>query len=163
MKKKIIMSTLALTMVIGATAHTAFADTATLDAPNQRLGLGRITSMRGYDYVTNILKDKAGLSDEDITNALNSGEALCGIAAENGITQDELKASVFENKAKAIDDAVSKGVITKEEGENLKTSLNTNMENCSGNFGQKQGLGRQAGGRMMGNRQGRGYFYAQNK
>jgi len=163
MKKRNIITALALTMAIGmgATAYAASADTTASGATAQRLGLGRITSMRGHDYIANILKSKLGLSDTDITNSINSGKTLYDLATEKGMTQDELKAYLLEERSKAIDDAVSKGTITKEEGENLKANLNTNIQNCTGNFGQ--GLGRGQGREMMGNAQGRGCFVTANK
>lgn len=157
MKKRKIITALALTMAIGmgVTVYAASSDSTT--APMQRLGLGRITSMRGYDYISNILKNKLGLSEEDITKATSSGETLYDLAVEKGMTNDELKASLIEEKTEAIEAAVNKGTITKEEGETLKTNLKLNMENCTGNFGQRQGLGqgRGQGCGMMGNGQGR--------
>jgi hypothetical protein len=155
MKMKNIISALALTMAIGTGATVyASADSTEVEAQGQRLGLGRITSMRGYDYISNILKGELGLSDTDITNAVNSGKTPYDLAEEKGMTQDELKDSLLEEKSKSIDDAVAKGTITKEEGENLKANLNTNMQNCTGNFGQRQGQGRG----MMGNGQGGACF-----
>jgi hypothetical protein len=168
MKKRTIISALALTMAIGigATAYAASADSKAPGTPGQRLGLGRITSIKGYEYITSILKDKLDLSDADITNALNSGKTPYDLAAEKGMTQDELKKSLLEERTKAIDAAVTDGTITKEAGEDLKAKLNTNMENCTGNFGQKQGYGQGQGrgqGRgMMGNGQGRGCLAAPN-
>ncbi|MBM7869134.1 ribosomal protein S20 [Clostridium pascui] len=160
MKKRNVIAALVLTMSIGvgATAYAASNDTTVTSA--QRLGLGRITSMRGYDYVSNILKNKLGLTDSDITNAKNSGKTLYDLAAEKGMTEDELKSLLLEEKTKLIDSAVEKGTITKEEGETLKANLNANIQSCTGNFGEKQGVGQGKGrgqGRgMMGNGQGRG-------
>ncbi|MCM0650689.1 YckD family protein [Clostridium swellfunianum] len=162
MKKRSIVSALALTLAIGmgATAYAASADSTAASIPGQRLGLGRITAMRGYDYITNILKNKLGLSDEDITRAMNSGKTPYDIAAEKGLSQEQLKSALLEERTKAIDAAVSKGTITKEDAETLKKNLNENIENCTGNFGQRQGRGQGRG--MMGNGQGRGYYAAPN-
>lgn len=160
MKKRNVIAALVLTMSIGvgATAYAASNDTTVI--PGQRLGLGRITSMRGYDYMSNILKNKLGLTDTDITNAKESEKTLYDLAAEKGMTQEELKNLLLEEKTKSIDDAVKKGTITKEEGETLKANLNANIQSCTGNFGEKQGVGQGKGrgqGRgMMGNGQGRG-------
>jgi hypothetical protein len=163
MKKRTIISALALTMAIGmgATAYAASSDNTKASMPGQRLGLGRITSMRGYDYITNILKNKLGLSDVDITNAANSGKTPYDLATEKGMTEEQVKASLLEERAKAIDAAVAKGTITKEEGETLKANLKINIENCTGNFGQRQGLGQGRG--MMRNGQGRGCSFTSNK
>lgn len=158
MKKRRIITALTLTMVIGMGA-TAYAASDNTVNSTLRLGLGRITSMRGYDYISNVLKSKFGLSDSDISNSVNSGKTLYDIAIEKGMTEDQLKASLLEERTKAIDAAVSKGTISKEEGETLKANLNTNMANCTGNFGQRQGYGmgqgRGQGRGMMRNGQGR--------
>lgn len=149
MKKRNIISALALTLAIGmgATAYAASSDNNTsTTATRQRLGLGRITSMRGYDYITNILKNKLGLTDTDITKARNDGKTPYELATEKGMTQDQLKSALVEERTKAIDAAVANGTIAKEEGDSLKASLNTDMENCTGNFGQGQGQGKGMGG-----------------
>lgn len=159
MKKRKMITALTLTMVIGMGATAYAASTNTTSAPIQRLGLGRITSMRGCDYISNILKNKLGLSDADISNGVSSGKTLYDLAAEKGMTDEELKAALLEERTKAIDTAVSQGKITKEEGEALKENLNNNIANCTGNFGQRRGYGQGQGTRigcgMMRNGQGR--------
>jgi ribosomal protein S20 len=162
MKKRSIVTALALTLAIGmgATAYAASSES-TAPAQGQRLGLGRITAMRGYDYITDILKNKLGLSDADVKSALDSGKTPYEIASEKGLNQDELKKALLEERGKSIDDAVSKGTITKEQAEDLKQKLEANIESCQGNFGQRRGLGQGMQGRgqgrgMMGNGQGRG-------
>jgi len=165
MKKRNIIAALALSMAVGmgATAYAASTDNTTAGITGQRLGLGRITFMRGYDYITNVLKNKLGLSDTDITNAINSGKRPYDLAAEKGMSDEQLKAYLIEERSKAIDDAVAKDTITKEEGENLKAKLNTNIQNCTGNFGQRQGLGRGQGRGMTGNGQGSGCLVTPSK
>jgi hypothetical protein len=168
MKKRNIITALALTLAIGmgATAYAASGDSTSTTAPRKGLGLGRITSMRGYDYITNILKNKLGLTDADITKGINEGKTPYKLAEEKGMTQEQLKSALLEERTKAIDAAEANGSITKEEGASLKASLNTNIESCTGNFGQGQGMGQgrcgssQGQGRgqgrgMMGNGQGR--------
>ena len=156
--KKNVITALVVTMAlgVGATAYAASTDSAATNALGQRLGLGRITSMRGYDYMTNMLKSKLGLSDKDISEATSSGKTPYELAIEKGMTQESFKTALLEEKSKAIDDAASKGTITKEEAENLKANLNTNIQNCTGSFVQGQGQGRGFGRGMMGNGQGRG-------
>jgi len=162
MKKRSIISALVLTLTIGM-GTTAFATTtenANLETVTQRLGLGRITSMRGFDYITNILKDKLGMSETDITNGITSGKTGFDLASEKGMSEEDFKASLTEEKTKAIDTAVTEGAITKEEGENIKANLKTNMENCTGNYGEnkRQGNseGKRQGGGMRGNGQQKG-------
>jgi polyhydroxyalkanoate synthesis regulator phasin len=170
MKKRKVIVALAITLAVGMGA-TAYAQSSG-EAPVrvQRLGLGRITAVRGYDYITNILKEKLNLSDAEISTALNSGKTLYDIAAEKGMAQEEVKTVLLEERSNAINEAVKKGTISKEEGENLKKNLSSNLENCQGSFAQRRGLGQVKGmGRgqragqergMMGTGQGRGYTAA---
>lgn len=157
MKKSRFISAIALAAVIGigVTAYAASTDPSRSIMPGQRLGLGRITSMRGYDYISSILKDKLGLSDSDITSALNSGKTLHDLALEKGMTQEQLTAYMLEERSKGIDAAVEKGTITKAEGEQLKAALKQNMDSCIGNYGQGRGQGQGQGCGMSGRGQGR--------
>jgi ribosomal protein S20 len=162
MKKRSIITALALTLAIGmgATAYAATSDS-TAPVQGQRLGLGRITAMRGYDYITNVLKSKLSLTDEEVKKAVDSGKTPYEIAAEKGLNQDDLKKALLEERGKAIDAAVAKGTISKEQAEALKQNLDANIESCQGNFGQRKGLGQGMQGRgqgrgMMGSGQGRG-------
>ena len=158
MKKRGIISALVLTLAIGmgTTAFAATTENANLETVTQRLGLGRITSMRGFDYITNILKDKLGMSEREITNGLNSGKTGYDLVVEKGMSEEEFKASLTEEKTKAIDAAVAEGTITKEEGENIKANLKTNMENCTGNYGENKRQGNGEGKRQGGGMRGKG-------
>jgi hypothetical protein len=140
MKKKswIIVLALVLMLGLGITAYAAAGGNGTVP---QRLGFGRVTSMRGYDYLTSVLKGKLGLTDADINSAIASGKNLYELAEEKGMTADELKSALYEERAKAVDDAVSKGTITKEQGDIMKANMSLNMENCTGSFGQGMGRG----------------------
>ena len=139
MKAKTILGALALTLVIGASA-TVYAQNTTSDA-NHGLGLGRITSMRGYDYVSSVLKDKLGMTDKEITDGLNSGKTMYDLAKDKGMTIDEFKTALVEEKSKSIDEAVSKGTITKAQGDSLKENIKNNINSCNGNIGHMQGNG----------------------
>ena len=164
MKKRNVITALALTIAlgVGATAYAATSDSTAQSVQGQRLGLGRVTAMRGYDYTTNVLKNKLGLSEKEITEALNSGKTVYELALEKGMTEESFKAALLEERAKAIDEAVTKGTITKEEAETLKANMKTNIQSCEGNFGQRQGQGRGNGRGMMGGGQGRGCLAAPN-
>ncbi len=154
MKAKKLLVALAVTFVVGASA-TVYAETTTNSA-NHGLGLGKITSMRGHDYVSSVLKDKLGMTDKEITDALNSGKTMYDLAKEKGMTEDQFKAALLEEKNKAIDKEVSSGTITKEQGEALKENIKNNISNCTGNGDQmhRNGMGQ---GKMLGNKHnGRG-------
>lgn len=153
MKKKSLVLTLAITLVVGLGA-TAYAATAPTNANGQGagVGLGRLTGFRGFDIISNILKGK-GVTDEEITNGINSGKTIGTLAEEKGISSEELKKSILAEKTKVIDDAVTKGTLTKEQGDIAKTRITENIGNCttpgqmSGRMGgQNRGIGMQGKG-----------------
>lgn len=157
MKAKGFLVAVALTLVVGAGA-TVYAETTT-NSTNQGLGLGRITSMRGYDYVSSVLKNKLGITDKEINDGLNSGKTMYELAKDKGMTIDEFRTALIEEKSKSIDEAVSKATITKEQGDSLKEKIKNNISNCNGNIGQMQGNGMRGKGKMLGNKQnGRGNY-----
>lgn len=149
MKKKNLILTLAITLVVGlgATAYAVTTDTNTGYYQGTGTGLGRITGFRGLDVITNILKGK-GVTDTEITDAVNSGKTLYSLAEEKGITNDQLKSSMLEERIKIIDDAVANGTLTKEQGELSKERITENIANCT-TIGQMNG-------RMGGQNRGRG-------
>lgn len=156
MKKKNLILTLAITLVVGLGA-TVYAATPPDNNYCQGVGtgLGRITGFRGFDIITNMLKEK-GITEAEITDALNSGKTIYSLAAEKGITADQLKNSLLEEKIKIIDDAVSKGTLTKEQGDISKARITENISNCT-TPGQMNGrMGGQNKGRGM---QGSGCLY----
>lgn len=149
MKKKNLIVTLSITLLLGlgATAYAATAPTNSF-CQGTGTGLGRLGGFRGFDIISNVLKGK-GITDTEITNALNSGKTLNSLAEEKGITNDELKKSLLDEKTKIIYDAVAKGTITKEQGEASKARITQNINNCTtpgqmtGKMnGQKRGQGR---------------------
>lgn len=145
MKVKSIIAALAITLVIGAGA-TVYAETKT-GYIHQGLGLGRISSMRGYDYSSSVLKDKLGMTDKEITDGLNNGKTMYDLAKDKGMTADEYKAALIEAKTEAIDKAVSNGTITKEQGDSLKENIKNNIGNCISNPGSMRGNGARGNGR----------------
>lgn len=137
MKKKGLITSLALTLTIGlgvtayaATASTTNSNSATPSSTNQqRLGLGRLTNMRGYDMMFAALK-KLGIKDEEISKGAAAGQTPYEIAASKGLSADKLKEATLEEKLTSIDAAVQNGNITKEEADSLKDRIKTNAENC---------------------------------
>ena len=140
MKKRNLIIGIVLALTIGISA-TAYAAAGSSQNASQRLGLGKIISMRGLDTMISVLKNKLGLTDADINSARNLGKTLYELAEEKGLTADQLKSALYEERAKAIDNAVSKGTITKEQGDTLKANLKSNIDNCAGTFGQGHGQG----------------------
>ena len=151
-KKLIIALTMTLTMGLGITAYAS--TTESTIGTHQRAGLGIITGVRGYDYVESVLKDNLGMTDAEITAGLNSGKTMYTLAEEKGMTVDQFKAALLDERNKAVDKAVADGTITNEEGVKLKETLKNNLDTCTGVPGQR--LGQNGGGR--GNGQGTGHM-----
>jgi len=167
MKNKKIAIALTLTLALSATGVVFAAETSTTTpttAVHQFLGMARATGLRGYDYVTSVLKTKLGFTDTQITAGLDSGKTVYELAKEKGMSQEAFQAALLAEKSKAVDASVTKGTITKEEGATLKEDIKTNQSSCTGNFGEgsmnSNGTGnsnsRGNGGGMMGS--GRGFY-----
>ncbi|MGE5627433.1 MAG: hypothetical protein ACM3X7_04855 [Solirubrobacterales bacterium] len=148
MKSKKIILTLAMTLIIGL-GTTAFvsANSATPNNFNNRTctgtgtdtGYGCIANLNGHDILIKLLESK-GLSDSQITNELNSGKTIYDILKEKGVTDEEIKTYMLNERIKSIDWAVSKGSITKEQGEEMKANIKENSSFCtpgSGNGGMR--------------------------
>lgn len=152
-KKLIIALTMTLVMGLGVTAYASTTQATT--ATHQRTGMMRVTGMRGYDYVESVLKDNLGMTDEEITAGLNSGKTMYALAEEKGMTEDQFKTALLEERNKAVDKAVADGTITNEEGASLKETLKNNLDSCTGIPDQRvnrsrsgSGNGHMSGGRV---------------
>ena len=146
-KKLIIALTMTITMGLGV---TAYASTESTNATHPKAGLGMVTGMRGYDYVESVLKNKLGMTDEEITAGLNSGKTMYTLAEEKGMTEDQFKTALLAEKTKAVDKAVSDGNITNEEGDSLKETLKNNVDSCIAIPGQKAHRSEKGHGHMSG-------------
>ena len=139
MKSKKIAIALTFTLILGVGGTVFAAETTTTTknntATHQALGMNRIAGIRGYDSVTSVLKNKLGLTDKEITDGLSSGKTIYDLALEKGMTEEQFQAALLEERSKAIDEAVTKGTMTKEQGDTLKETLKTTQASCTGNFG----------------------------
>lgn len=159
MKIKNIILALSIASVIGV-GTTAYAATTTSPSESNLTtqtcsgaGLGRVTNLRGNDILTNLLNSK-GVSDEEISSALNSDKTLYELLNEKGVTDEEIKEYMVNEKIKAIDEAVASGKVTEEDGNELKENIKENSANCTtpgeGNKGMRGtgNKGNGTGGRM---------------
>jgi len=96
------------------------------------------------------------MTDAEITAGLSSGKTMYALAQEKGMTEDQFKAALLEERNKAVDKAVADGTITTEEGFSLKETLKNNLDTCTGVPGQR--LGRNGSGAVRGNGQGTGHM-----
>ncbi|MHC1684452.1 MAG: hypothetical protein AB6733_16070 [Clostridiaceae bacterium] len=136
MRKRNLIIGLVLTLAIGS-GITAYATTTNNTTPNNITnracgsGMGFATGQRGYESVEDVLKNKLGMTDSEIAEARNSGKTMYEIAKEKGLSEEDFKAALLEERYKTIDDAVEKGTITKEKGEEYKTQIKNNIDNCT--------------------------------
>ena len=146
--KKIILGiVIVASMALGVTAYATDTINTTSTNHNQTYmhdnhgaGLNRATGMRGYDYVKSVLINKLGMTEDEITTGLNSGKTMFDLAKEKGMTEDEFKTAVLDERNQGIDKAVAAGTITKESGDSMKETLKNNMASCSGVPGQKANM-----------------------
>jgi hypothetical protein len=157
MKKKSLIITLAITMMVGI-GITAYATTtpnsSTRNNGNMKSCIGNegqsATHLRGHDILTNLLKSK-GVTDAEIDSTLDSGKSLYTLLTEKGVTDLEIKEYMLSERIKSIDEAVTNGTITKEAGEAEKTRIKENSANCE-TPGQGQGNMKGSGNRRNSNR-----------
>jgi bacterioferritin-associated ferredoxin len=149
MKKKNLIASLVITLTLagGATAFAAAPDSPSTSNPiGTCLYYGKTTAMRGYTAVTNVLKSKFGVTDDEINKAAQSGKTLYDVAKDKGVTDEQFKSAVIEERIKAIDQAVKDGTMTKEQADFMKERINTNSKNMTPG---QCGMGMK-GGRGMG-------------
>ncbi|WP_017417098.1 hypothetical protein [Clostridium tunisiense] len=166
MKKKNLMMVLALTLALGVGA-TAYADSATTTANTnnptslcQGSGLRGITGKKGYDFMTSLLKEKFGIEETEIIEGRAAGKTMYDLVSEKGITAEEFKSTMVEEKIKSIDEAINNGSVTKEQGEAIKAKIEENSAACTtpgegqkgkgngnmvGENGQRRGAGKGMG------------------
>ncbi|MBC8059151.1 MAG: hypothetical protein H7Y18_00600 [Clostridiaceae bacterium] len=158
MKSKKIAIALTLTLLLGVGGTVLAAETTTNTknniATHQALEMKRMVGIRGYDSVISVLKNKLGLTDKEITDKLTLGKTVYDLAKEKGMTQEQFQTALLEERSKAIDEAVTKGTITKEHGDTLKETLKTNQASCTGNFCEGNTNSHGNIGGMMGNGRG---------
>lgn len=139
MKSKKLILALTMTCLIGLGVTTyASADSATTNnlinsCHHHGSELRNITGIKGSDYAKSVLKNKLGLSDKEIDQAIKSGKSIYDLAKEKGMTKEQFKAALLEEKFKAIDKAVADGKITKSQGDSLKETVKNSMNSCDRN------------------------------
>ncbi|MFX4262732.1 hypothetical protein ACOBQJ_11060 [Pelotomaculum propionicicum] len=88
------------------------------------------------------LADFLGISREELTGALQSGKTVVQVAAEKGISEQQLVDFMAEKYSERIDQKVADGKITAEQAKKLKQSMteriktDLNRANTGPNFGK---------------------------
>lgn len=121
----------------GCTSSTKGCTSSTSES-HQKVGLKKATGIKGYDYIKLVLTDKLNMTDGEIQEGLNSGKSLFDMANEKGISEEDFKAAVLEERNNGIDKAVENGTITSEEATKMKGTLKSNMDSCTGIPGENK-------------------------
>ncbi|WP_143315160.1 hypothetical protein [Clostridium sp. HBUAS56017] len=152
-KKLIVTLAMAISIGLGVTAYAANAEATnnTTTCTQQRVGLSKVTGVKGYNYGESVLKDKLGMTDNEISTGFNSGKTIYDMAKEKGMSEADFKKALLEEKSNAIDEAVSAGNITKAEGDSMKAKIESNSQNCIGIPGSKKGSMSKSNSRCLAN------------
>lgn len=79
-----------------------------------------------------ILKNKHGLTAEEIDKAKASGKTVYDLAKAKGVSVEDLKVSMLAPKLKAIDEMVGTGELTQEKADAMKNKLKENLDAWDG-------------------------------
>lgn len=154
-KKLILALTMTLVMGLGVTTYASTEPTTNTtnnssNSIHHKSELRRITGMRGSDYVKSILINRLNMTDKEIMDGINSGKSMYDLAKEKGMTEDQFKAALLEEKNKAIDKAVTDGKITKEQSDSIKEAIKNKMNNHTGVPGENGHNCEKGNGHMSG-------------
>lgn len=108
-----------------------------------------------------ILAKKLNITLEEAVALKEDDKTYAQTAQDNGITLDEYKQDILEKRSEFVDEKVSNGYITAEQGDVIKERISDNIENCdgtgSGQNGSNGGCGmRGSGNGARGNGRGNG-------
>lgn len=82
-KKLILGLAMVITMGLGVTAYATNTESITsTNYTHQRVGLGIITGVIGYDYIEAVLNNKLGMTDAEISAGFDSGKTMYDLATE---------------------------------------------------------------------------------
>jgi hypothetical protein len=113
-KKKLAIGALALSLIL-VSATAVFADTETPETPCCGLGTPLHESLEAY--MIPAMADALKLSEQEVTDALNSGTTFAALASAAGYDFTEMRDLLQSIHAQALEQAVADGVITPEQAE----------------------------------------------
>jgi uncharacterized protein YidB (DUF937 family) len=64
-----------------------------------------------------------GMTPDELKSSLDSGKKLKDIASEQGLSKDQFKTLIQDARSQAIDQAVSDGVVTQEQGDKIREKM----------------------------------------
>lgn len=141
MKKNLLVTALALTLCIGVGTSVYAADNTNGDTnsgnktevttPKQH---GDKRDFRGGKHIKmeEVLKEKFGITKEELAAAKRDGKTLNALLTEKGVKIEDFRAALIEKHNAAIDEAVANGKITTEKAQEIKEKVKAKIE--SNNF-----------------------------
>ena len=126
-------------------------------------GSGGGFGMGGFGYrgtMPSILAEELGMTQDELSAALADGKTVAELAAEQGLSLDDLVAALTAQRAEALSQAVADGTLTQEQADSMLEQMAEHMtwqlENVGlGGYGGG-GCGMRGGGQSL-QGSGRGY------
>ena len=116
-KKNLMIGALALSLILASTT-AVLADTETPGTPG--CGMGTPINASLDNYVVPLMAEQLGLSEDEVSMALNSGETFAALALAAGYDPEEIPALLESIHTQALELALLDGVITQEQAEWLQ-------------------------------------------
>ncbi|HHW57045.1 MAG TPA: DUF2680 domain-containing protein [Clostridia bacterium] len=95
----------------------------------------------GMSKNADFLAKLTGKTADEILSELQSGKTMVQIAEENGITLDNLKKALIEQKEALIDQLVKEGKITQDRANTMKKNIEERMNSWDGTCQYGKGAG----------------------
>lgn len=116
----------------------------------------------GIERNADFLAKLTGMSVDQIISEFNAGKTMVQIAEENGVTLDNLKKALIEQKEGLIDQMVKDGRITQETANTIKQNIQERINSWDGTcqFGKNAGNGLGIGFGKNNDKAGNGSRYA---
>lgn len=129
--KKLIVSSIALTLVLGGSL-SAMAQTPSGDEQQSTLLLQKDEKEHGHhNRKWPIVEESAaviGVDKEALVKTLKSGKSIVEAAADKGISEADLTTKLQQLRTDKIDAAVKDGKLTADQGEHMKMKLSEHLK-----------------------------------
>jgi DNA-binding phage protein len=114
------------------------------------------TSGGMHTFVWNTLAEKLGLTSDELYAEVNSGKTIAQVAEEKGVSRIDLVAALETAHQNSLAQAVTAGVLTQEQADNIFAQMAGRYEWMLDNMGSGVMMGGQGAGGMMNGQVGSG-------
>ena len=105
-----------------------FATAANHDNPAMGSGVGMNDGMMGGGDPMHESAQLLGMTDQDLYNQMMNGKSVVQVAAENGVTEQQLMDSMMATHRAAYDQAVQQGQMTRLYADTMLMMINNNLK-----------------------------------